>query len=74
MADHDFFVNDIGKWQSAEELREGLVDSIVFVLGLDLSFESIDVVDLFGLMVSSGHMHEVNVDALPSNQGYDALD
>ena len=31
------------------------------------------MVDLFGLMISSGHMQEINVGALPGDEGEDAF-
>jgi len=73
VADHDLFVDDIGQWKSAEELRERFIDSWIFILGLDFSFETVNVVDLLGLMVSSGHVQKVDVGALPGNEGEDAL-
>ena len=74
VADHDLLIEDICKWQRAEELREGFINTDVLVLGFYFSFEAVDMVDLLGLVVASRHMQEVLISALPGNQRQHALD
>ena len=73
MADHNTLIDNIGQWQMAEELRKGLIDPNIFILGFYLSLEAIDMIDLFGLMVSSGHVQVLNIDAFPGDEGEHAF-
>ena len=56
-----------------EQLGEGLVDSRIFIFGLNFTFKSVDMVDLLGFMVSSGKMQKVNISTFPSNKSKHAL-
>jgi hypothetical protein len=56
MTNHNFLVDHIGERKGAEELREGLIDYRVFVLGFNLTLESLDMLDLLGLVVASCQM------------------
>jgi hypothetical protein len=57
----------------AKKLRKGLIDTNIFILSFNLSFEAIDMIDLFGLMISSGHMQVLNIDAFPGDECEHAL-
>lgn len=74
VTDHNFFVEDIGKWKRTEELRESFIDPNILVLCLNFSLKPVNMVHLLGLMISSSHMQEVFIGALPSNEREHALD
>ena len=73
MADHNLFVDDVAQRQMAEQLGEGLIYSWIFILGLNFTFEPVDMVDLLGFVVSSGEMQKVNIGTFPGNKSKHAL-
>lgn len=73
MTDHHSLVDDISQRKPTEKFRKSFIDSGIFVLGLDLSLETINMVDLFGFVVAAGHMQDFLVRAFPSDQGEHAL-
>lgn len=73
MTNHHFFIDDVGQRQGAEQLRESFIHSLIFKFCLNLTFEPVDVVDLFGFVVAAGHVQKIYVDAFPSYEGEDAL-
>ena len=73
MADHNFLVDDISQRKPAEKFRKSFIDSRIFILGFDLSLETINMVDLFGFVVAASHMQDFLVRAFPSDQGEHAL-
>lgn len=53
MADKHLLVDDVGQWELAEELGEGVVD-FGAVFRLDFAFEAVDHVDGLRLVVAAG--------------------
>ena len=66
MTNHNFLIENICQREVAEKLRKRFVNTNIFILSLNLSFESIYVVHLFRFMIASSHMEEVFISTFPS--------
>lgn len=73
MTDHNLLIEHIGKRQRTEQFREGFIHPNILVLGFHLALKAVNMIDLLCLVVSSGHMQEIFIGALPGYEGKHAF-
>lgn len=73
MTHHHTSIEHICKRQTTKQFRDSFVHAQILEFSFDFALEPVDHVDLFCLMVASGHVQELFVHAFPSNQSHNAL-